>query len=62
MKATAIAIIIASFLFVDYATWIRGGESKFFEDKTQIEKDLREIQKLEIAKKLKELKQFKKGE
>jgi len=38
-------------------TWLTGRDALFFEDKTQVEKDLREIQKLEIKQKLAKLKQ-----
>ncbi len=50
------AIVFFIFIAIDYHMWLRGGDSIFFTDRTQIEKDLREIQKLEIAKKLKQLK------
>jgi hypothetical protein len=50
------ALLISTLCFLDYQVWIRGGNSYFFEDKTEIEKDLRKIQKLEIKKKLEELK------
>ena len=49
-------IIISVVMIIDYQIWLRGGDSMFFRDKTQIEKDLREIQKLEIEAKLKKLK------
>ena len=51
----AVAIFCAAIIWVDYQTWVRGGKSILFTDKTQIEKDLRKIQKLEITKKLKNL-------
>jgi hypothetical protein len=50
------ALLISTLCFLDYQVWIRGGNSYLFEDKTEIEKDLRKIQKLEIKKKLEELK------
>jgi hypothetical protein len=53
---TAVAIVALVFIAIDYHTWLRSGNSLFFQDRTQIEKDLRELQKLEIAKKIKELK------
>lgn len=53
---TAVAIVALVFIATDYYTWLRCGNSLFFQDRTQIEKDLRELQKLEIAKKIKELK------
>lgn len=52
----AIAPCFIILLAIDYHMWLRGGGGYFFYDKTQIEKDLREIQKLEIQKKLEELK------
>jgi hypothetical protein len=42
---------------IDYHIWLAGRDTMFFEDKTQTEKDLREIQKLEIKQKLAKLKQ-----
>lgn len=52
----AVAIFVIGFLAIEYHMWLRGGKSQIFGDKTQIEKDLREIQKLEIEKKLKQIK------
>lgn len=37
---------------------LRSGDSKFFEDQSQIEKDLREIQKIELKQKLNEMKEI----
>lgn len=51
----AMAIVAAALILTDYQMWVRGGDSIIFFDKTQIEKDLREIQKLEIKNKLEEL-------
>lgn len=51
----AMAILAAAILLVDYHMWVRGSKSLVFTDKTQIEKDLREIQKLEMKQKLKDL-------
>lgn len=48
----AAAIFLIGFLAIDYHMWLRGGNSKIFDDTSQIEKDLRKIQKLEIQKKL----------
>lgn len=52
----AAAIFVVGFLAIEYHMWLRGGKSQIFGDKTQIEKDLRKIQKLEIQNKLKDLK------
>lgn len=49
-------IIISVVMIIDYHMWLRGGDAIFFRDKTQIEKDLREIQKLEVKQKLNKLK------
>lgn len=49
-------IFLSTVLYVDYKIFIRSGDSFFLGDKSEIEKDLREIQKLEIKQKLKELK------
>lgn len=42
-------------VYVDYQLFVRSGDAIFFKDKSEIEKDLREIQRLEIQQKLKEL-------
>jgi hypothetical protein len=52
-----LSIVIAAIILIDYQMWVRGGSGILFTDRTQIEKDLREIQKLEIAKKLKQMKE-----
>lgn len=52
----ALGLLLSTLCFLDYQVWVNGGNSVLFEDKTQIEKDLRKIQKLEIAKKLKQIK------
>ena len=49
-------IFLSTVLYVDYKIFLRSGDSFFLGDKSEIEKDLREIQKLEIKQKLKELK------
>lgn len=49
-------IFMAMFLYIDYKIFVRSGDSIFLKDKSEIEKDLREIQKLEIKARLKELK------
>lgn len=51
----AVAILFSVVLLIDYHIWIAGGDTVFFKDKTQIEKDLREIQKLELKQKLDKL-------
>jgi uncharacterized membrane protein len=51
-----IIIIIAVLLMIDYHSYLRSGSSICFKDKTELEKDLREIQKLEAKIKLNELK------
>ena len=49
---TGFFIFLSVIIFVDYKMYLRSGDSIFFKDKIQIEKDLREIQKLEIKQKL----------
>lgn len=49
-------IFMTMFLYIDYKIFVRSGDSIFLKDKSEIEKDLREIQKLEIKARLKELK------
>jgi hypothetical protein len=50
-------LLLSSCLFISYNMWKRGDtNSMIFGDISQIEKDLREIQKLEIKKKLNNLK------
>jgi len=56
LELLAIAIILSTVMAIDYHTYLRGGNSIFFADESQVEKDLREIQRLEIKNKLKELK------
>ena len=53
----AVAIVFSVVLLIDYHIWLAGGDAMFFGDKTPTEKDLREIQKLEIKQKLAKLKQ-----
>ncbi len=52
------SLLVIFLLGIDYHSYLRSGRSSFFADKSQIEKDLREIQKLEIKNKLKELKEI----
>lgn len=56
MSYLGFAIILSTIIYLDYKVYLRGNDSIFFKDKTQLEKDLREIQELEAKKKLKELK------
>lgn len=53
---TGFFIFLSVILFLDYQMYLRADDSIFFKDKSQIEKDLREIQRLEINKKLEDLK------
>ena len=48
-------ILLSVVMILDYKMYLRGNDCIFFKDKTDLEKDLREIQKLETKKKLKEL-------
>lgn len=54
-RLLAYSLFLISLMGIDYHIYLRGGESIFFVDKTQTEKDLREIQKIEIKNKLKQL-------
>lgn len=57
MEILGISIFICTILYIDYKEYIRCSENTlFFKDSTQVEKDLRKIQRLEIKLKLKELK------
>lgn len=49
-------IFLSVLLFLDYKSWERSGEGIFFKDKTQLEKDLRSIQKIKAQMELSELK------
>lgn len=49
------ALVIVVVFCLDYASWVRGGHGIFFKDKTQLEKDLRKLQHLEVLKKIKEI-------
>ena len=50
-------LLLSSFLFISYDMWKRGNtNSMIFGDTSEMEKDLREIQRLEIKKKLIDLK------
>jgi len=53
----ALAIVMAAALSIDYHIYLRGGKAVFFADENEMEKDLREIQKLETKKRLKFLKE-----
>ena len=53
-------IFMSVMLYLSHYDYINGGESFFFKDKTQIEKDKREIQKIETQLKLKKLKEMQK--
>lgn len=53
----ALAIVIVAVLSIDYHIYLRGGKAVFFADENEMEKDLREIQKLETKKRLKFLKE-----
>lgn len=48
-------IFLSTILYIDYQLFLRSNDAIFFKDKSQIEKDLREIQKIEIQNKLKGL-------
>lgn len=50
-------IFLSVVLYIDYQLFLRSGDAVFFEDKSQLEKDLREIQKIEVKNKLKILKE-----
>jgi len=56
LKLLSIAVILSTMMAIDYHIYLRGGNSIFFVDKSELQKDLREIQRLEIKNKLKELK------
>ena len=45
-------IFLSTILYIDYQLFLRSGDAIFFKDKSQIEKDLREIQKIEVKNKL----------
>lgn len=57
MGYLAFCILLSVVMYLDYKTYIRGNDSIFFKDQTQLEKDLREIQRIEVSKKLQELKE-----
>ena len=50
-------IFLSTILYIDYQLFLRSNDSIFFKDKSQIEKDLREIQKIELQIKIKEIKE-----
>ena len=52
----AFAVILSTVCVIDYKIYKIGGNSWFFEDKTEIEKLNREIALIEARKKLEELK------
>lgn len=54
-RLLAYSLFLISVMAIDYHIYLRGGESIFFVDKTQAEKDLRKIQEIEIKNKLKNL-------
>ena len=54
-RLLAYSLFLISLMGIDYHIYLRGGKSLFFVDNTQTEKDLREIQKIEIKNKLKQL-------
>lgn len=61
MSNHAIAILgfymfLSVVFYIDYQLFLRSGDAIFFKDKSDIEKNLREIQKIEIENKLKKLK------
>lgn len=49
-------IFLSVIFYLDYKLYLRGNDSIFFKDKSQLEKDLREIQELEAKNRLRELK------
>jgi hypothetical protein len=58
MEVMAFTIFICTIMYLDHKWYIRGSEKTlFFKDETDIEKDLREIQRLEIKQRLKELRE-----
>jgi len=60
MDYIGIGIFMSMVFYLDYKIYLRGGKSFIFKDKTQLDKDLREIQKLEVAQKLRKLKKLEK--
>ena len=48
-------IFLSVVVYLDYQEYLRGARSIFFSDKTETEKQLREMQRLENERKLKEL-------
>ncbi len=62
MEYTGFGIFISMIFYLDYKVYLRGGKSFIFKDKTQLDKDLREIQKLEAKQKLNKLKESEKKE
>lgn len=56
MEYLGFCILLSTIIYVDYHVYVRGNaNSLFFKDKNDLEKDLREIQKLEIKLRLREL-------
>ena len=49
------AIIISMIIYVDYKCYVRGADAILFKDKTELEKDLRELQHLEVKRKIRDL-------
>jgi len=48
-------ILLSTIIFIDYKMYIRGENAMFFKDKSEIEINLRKIQKIEIETKLNNL-------
>ena len=55
MGSIAFALVIVAVFVIDYLCWVRGGHGIFFKDKTQLEKDLRKLQHLEVLKNIKSI-------
>ena len=56
METIGIAIFLAVIIVVDYLVWTRGdSNSLFFKDKTDLEKDIRKLQHLEVIKRIREI-------
>lgn len=46
------SIFLSTLAVIDYMIYVRGGDSLLFEDKTEIEKDLRKCQHIKLKKQL----------
>jgi len=44
------SIFLSTLVVIDYMIYVRGGRSFLFEDKTEIEKDLRKCQRIKLKK------------